>query len=77
MNVLTVLLQAPAGAAGGGSMMSVSYTHLDVYKRQTYHSNYSGSNFGTGNFRNIWSNSFRKALENSYEMCIRDSSSSR
>ena len=27
MNVLTVLLQAPAGAAGGGSM-------IDVYKRQ-------------------------------------------
>ena len=36
----------------------------------TYHSNYSGSNFGTGNFRNIWSNSFRKALENSYAMWL-------
>mgnify|MGYP000168932488 CR=1 FL=1 len=45
MNVLTVLLQAPAGAAGGGSMMwimliamfvimyffmTVSYTHLTL-----------------------------------------------
>ena len=36
----------------------------------TYHSNYSGSNFGTGNFRNIWSNSFWKALENSYAMWL-------
>ena len=36
----------------------------------TYHSNYSGSHFGTGNFRNIWSNSFRKALENSYAMWL-------
>ena len=39
MNLMTVFfLQAPvAGPAGGGSMMwimPVSYTHLDVYKRQ-------------------------------------------
>ena len=42
------------GGYDGGSGNDCGVCH-------TYHSNYSGSNFGTGNFRNIWSNSFWKS----------------